>query len=84
MTGDLPEAAVRLLSMLPVRTHEQKEPDARKLGRAYTPGDGIFHSGKRVKIGKRIYDTITQARTERKCSSQMIYKMIREGTAEYL
>ncbi len=84
MRGDLPTAAIRLLSALPVRTHEQKEPDARTLGRADVAGSGVYHTGKRVKIGAKVYDTITQARTERRCSSQMIYKMIREKRAEYV
>lgn len=79
----MPQAAIRLCAVLPARTHLQKEPDARKLGRAYSPGDGIFHAGKRVKIGKRIFGSITEARTERKCSSQSIYKMILDGSAEY-
>jgi hypothetical protein len=84
MKGDLHPAAIRLSSSLPVRTNLQKEPDARKLGRAYAPGSGIFHTGKRVKIGAQVYDTIRDARTALRCSSQMIYKMVREGRAEYI
>jgi hypothetical protein len=84
MRGDIPEAALRLAARLPVRTNLQKEPDARKLGRAYAPGDGIFHSGKRVRIGDKVYPSITEARTERRCSSQSIYRLIREGSAEYV
>lgn len=84
MKGDLNPAAIRLLSALPVRTHIRPEPDMRKLGRAYVPGEGVFHAGKRVRIGRRIFATLTEARTARKCSSQSLYKMILEGTAEYV
>lgn len=84
MAGDPPEAAVRLAARLPVVTHMQKEPDARKLGRAYAPGSGVYHTGKSVKIGANVYGTIREARTDLGCSTQTIYKMIVAGTAEYI
>jgi hypothetical protein len=84
MRDDIPAAALRLATVLPVRTNLQKEPDARKLGRAYVAGSGVFHTGKRVKIGAHVYDTIRDARTALRCSSQSIYRLIREGSAEYV
>ena len=88
MRGDIPEAALRLCAVLPVRTHQRKESVAAstmsmRRRRVIDGIDGEFVQAKPVKIRGKTYRTIAEARSALKVSTQTIHKWLSEGMAEF-
>ena len=81
MKGDIPAAAFRLCTVLPVVTHRQPEPDQRKVSRLPMLSTDTRRP---VRIGADIYPSMTAAREARHCAYKTIYKMILAGEAEYI
>ena len=78
MKGDLPAAALRLCSKLPVRTHERPAPPPK----AQRNGNRF---GRRPVIIKGVqYETIRDARNKLGIGYEGFYRMISEGKARYL
>lgn len=88
MTGDIPAAALRLLSSLPVRTHERYSPETRARLRAYhkrTPdqrGDGT--QARPLRYKGRTFKSITEAKTQLHMSPKTLYALLDSGLAVYL
>ena len=77
MTGDLPAAALRLMSALPSRTHEW-QPKRREHDKEYIP------NGRRVQIGARIYASLTDAAQRLRLSRHSIRRMVYANKARYV
>ena len=83
MRDDLPEAAIRLASSLPVRTHEQRNPDGRKIKR----GDrnaGRGAEGLPIRVDGVEYHSIKEARRKLKKGAKTIQRWLDLGQAEYI
>lgn len=89
MTGDLPEAALRLMSQLPVRTHTRK-PEAQGSGGARHMGPGAYQRGKAllfgrggvarpVRVGKTVYASASECARKRHISTRDLYDWLRDG-----
>ena len=75
MKGDLPPAAFRLSTTLPVRTHEARE----RTGN----GRGNRYEGKlAVKVGNEVFESKRQAKTKLGIGLGTLDKMIDRGEAE--
>ena len=72
MRDDIPEAAYRLLTSLPVRTVE------RKAERQYEPG------GKRLTFRGKVYPSLSEASRDVKRPREWIQKMMVLGEGHYL
>lgn len=75
MTGDLPEAALRLLSTLPVRTHERKAPNLQ--------GRHSANNVRAVVVDGVLYESLTEAARRCGIGREAIRKRIYKGTARY-
>lgn len=84
MRGDPPEATIRLSSRLPVVTHEQRDPDRRKLKRPtiYPPKKGP--EGLPVRIAGVEYSSLKEARRKLKKGAKTLYNWLDTGMAEYV
>ena len=85
MKGDLPAAAFRLLTALPVRTHTQFVPQQRAALRRYlkraAPAIG---TARPVRYKGRTYASITEAKRKIRCSPSTLYHMLDTGKASYV
>ena len=89
MKGDLPQAALRLLTQLPVRTHTAPPPPppyitlAQRRKAMPNPG-GKFRVAKPVRARGKEFPSIYAATRGLHVSLQTIYKWLETGKAEYL
>lgn len=88
MRGDLPEAAVRLLCDLPVRTHERYMPEQRSYEREYrrrTPEQrGDATRCRPLTYKGRSFKSITEAKKKLHVSPKTLYRLLDTGEATYL
>ena len=82
MRGDVPQAALNLLTSLPSRIHYSPEPLTREKRRAAAMKKRGPH--RQVKVGKRIFNSIKQASEVLHVHHQTVRKMVRNGQAQYL
>ena len=81
MTGDIPEAALRLLTQLPVRTHEQVE----KTKKRYTWSPRAFEAkGKRILHRGKYYRSHVEAMAKMRVGKIRLMRMIDSGLAVYV
>lgn len=89
MTGDVPEAALRLLSTLPVHTHEARLPE-RQLAPQQRPGHTKPkrivppRTTKPVCMDGRTYPSVPAAARAVGLSTRAIYKRLARGSAKYV
>ena len=89
MKGDLPSAALNLLSSCQVRTHERRIPERVNLGnpvpvkKAHSLIFGKGGKARKVRIGGVIYPSATNAAKTLHKSTKRIYEWLRSGEAEY-
>lgn len=90
MKNDIPPAAMRLLSALPVRTIERRPPERPKpnlgnpapvRGRAVLFGKGGV--ARPVRVGGITFLSATEAARKMRKSTAKIYEWLRKGEAEY-
>ena len=79
MRGDIPEVAFRLLTALPVRTHERK-PYVREASLAA----GNPYGRRAVIVNGVRYETCREARTKLAIGYDSFYRMLNRGEARYL
>lgn len=88
MRGDIPAAAFRLLTQLPIRTHEAAfQEKKRKQFRLRPEGQKILDGRgrkKRVRVWGREFDSQIQASERLKISIPRIRRMIKRGEAQYV
>ena len=89
MRDDIPSAAFRLLTALPVRTHEREEPRHKEgpQHRGYVkraPKSGPAGICRPVRVGRRVFKSITEAKVKLRVSPQTLYAMLDDGRAEYV
>jgi len=89
LKGDLPEPAFRLLTALPVTTHERDEPRHKEgpQHRGYVkraPGSGPASICRPVRVGRRVFKSITEAKVKLRVSPQTLYAMLDDGRARYV
>lgn len=71
MTGDLPAAALRLMSQCPVRTHEAKLPTRSEANHT-----------RPVKIGGVTYESLTEAARQLRCNRETLRKRLKAGKTD--
>ena len=82
MRGDIPQAALNLISSLQVITHHQPEPLTREKRRYAAMKKRGPH--RQVQVGKRVFNSIKQASEVLHVHHQTVRKMIRNGQAQFL
>ena len=84
MTGDLPEAAIRLASELPSRTHEwspPKHPTVAGRERVITGKGRGGNNRKPITLMGRTFATVKEARETLKIGNGTIRDMLKDGRA---
>lgn len=76
MRDDLPEAAVRLSSRLPVVTHTRKE--------EISQTNRMLSGRKSIRIRGVVYESLSDARIKLKCAFVTLHKLVQAGEAEYI
>ena len=90
MKGDLPAPAFRLLTELPVTTHLNERQVARSgpQHRGYTKRApdkrGPAGLSRPVQVGRRTFQSITEAKTRLRISPKRLYEMLDSGEARYI
>lgn len=85
MRGDIPQAAFRLLSALPVRTHLTPEVPVYKMPKRRLCSDGKAWNAKRkVRVKGRVFDSMKLARKTLHMGEERLMKMLTSGEAQYV
>ncbi len=82
MRDDIPEAAFRLLTALPVRTHESKVPPVLKM--ASPRGPSLKPNGKRIAYKGQIFDSHTKAMKELRIGHGRLMRLFATNVASYV
>lgn len=83
-------AALRLMSALPVRTHERRavvysgNSEARTYLKRIGPQRTRGGISRPVRVGRRTFPSITQAKTALRISPVTLYEMLDDGRAQYV
>lgn len=83
MKGDIPKAAFRLLTMLPVKTHVAPDRSGRPSGYVNPPGRGGSNA-QAIKVYGTVYPSHKAVLRELRVSFDVLKRWLGNGTAEYV